>query len=84
LQDGYVFIKTQQKYPLLPARLDLNYALNDATKFARYYFMPTTDEQMRGYIEDAFTARFSRTRAIVNPAETMKYNAVCKVCGVTH
>lgn len=84
LQDGNVFIKTQEKYPPLPPRLQLNYTFNDATKYARYYVMPTTDEQMRAHIEDAYSARTSRASAIVNPNDMMKYNATCKVCGVTH
>jgi hypothetical protein len=84
LQDGYVFTLTKAQYPHLPNRLDLNYRPNDAQTYARYYFMPTTDEEMRASIEDAFTARTARPCSIVNPSDMMKYNASCKLCGVTH
>jgi hypothetical protein len=84
LQNGNVFIKTQQQYPPLPPRLGENYTLNNATKYARYWLMPTTDEEMRTCIEDAFTSRTTRATAIVNSNEMMKYNAQCRVCGATH
>lgn len=84
LPEGRVFTKTQSRYPPVPNRLGLNYALNNPLKYARYFTMPTSDGEMRTHIEDAFSARTSRTSAIVNPSDMMKYNAVCKLCGVTH
>ena len=84
LPEGRVFSKTQSRYPPIPDRLDLNYGLNSAYKYARYFTMPTSDEEMRTHIEDAYSARTSRVVAIVNPNDMMKYNAVCKLCGVTH
>jgi len=55
-------------YPFLPERLNQNYRLNDNTTYARYWYTPTTEEQMRAN----------------NPNEMMKNNAVCKACGYNH
>ena len=84
LPEGRIFTKTQSRYPPIPNRLDLNYAPNNVLKYARYFTMPTSDKGMRAHIEDAFSARTSRASAIVNPSDMMKYNAVCRICGVTH
>jgi hypothetical protein len=84
LPDGHVFTRTQSRYPPIPNRLELNYELNNVHKYARYLTMPDTEEGMRAHIEDAYSARTSRASAIVNPNDVMKYNAVCKLCGVTH
>ncbi len=36
------------------------------------------------WIEDAYSARTSRAHLIENRQDMMKYNAQCKVCGITH
>lgn len=84
LQDGLVFTRTQERYPPVPSRLGLNYRLNNAQAYARYNFIPNTDDEMRRNIEDAFNARTARACSIVNPADMMKYNTCCTLCGVTH
>jgi hypothetical protein len=71
-------------FPHLPERFDWNCRKDDVSCYARYQYMPQTDEQMRSYIEDAFDARTTRADAIVNPNTMMKYNSCCRVCGITH
>lgn len=84
LPEGRVFTRTQYRYPPIPNRLSVNYELNNLIKYARYFTLPDTDEQMRANIEDAFAARTSRASSIINPNDMMKNNSVCKLCGVTH
>lgn len=84
LPEGRVFTKTQSRYPPIPARLDLNYLPNSAVKYARYCTMPSTAEEMRAHVEDAYAARTGRAASIINPNDMMKYNSVCTLCGVTH
>jgi hypothetical protein len=45
--------------------------------YARVYDMPTSIEQFRTYLEDAYLARTTRARLIVNPRERMGYNKNC-------
>lgn len=52
--------------------------------YARYWSYPSSPTQLANYIEDAYQARTSRSHLIKNSQEMMKYNAKCKVCGVTH
>ena len=67
----------------LPPRFADNWA-KEETKYARYRSAPTTAEQLREWIEDAFEARTARASLIKNEQERMGYNAQCKVCGITH
>ena len=57
---------------------------NNDVGYARYYSYPSSKEQLRRWIEDAFEARTSRAKLIKNSNEMMKYNAKCKKHGVTH
>jgi hypothetical protein len=68
----------------LPPRLESNWTQGHVNCYARYWVAPTSAEQLRGWIEDAFSARTSRSALIQNAADMMKYNAKCRVCNVTH
>lgn len=71
-------------YPHLPSRLASNYRYLDNTTYARYWFMPNTEAEMRECIETAYRSRTTLADNIVNPNEMMKYNSVCQACGVNH
>jgi hypothetical protein len=68
----------------LPPRFKDNWTTGEANCYARYRSAPTSADQLGEWIEDAYAARTSRAELINNPQEMMKYNAKCKVCGVTH
>ncbi len=70
-------------FPRLPERFSANWQ-NDGACYARYYYMPTSADELRGWIEDAYQARTTRSHLIRNTAEMMKYNSQCASCGVTH
>lgn len=67
----------------LPPRLDANLKPNNGG-YARYYVSPQSAAQLAGWIEDAFAARTTRAKLIVNSQDRMEYNAKCKVHDVTH
>jgi hypothetical protein len=68
----------------LPDRFRANWNAQNIGCYARYYAMPTSAVQLRGWIEDAFSARTTRADFIQNDADMMRYNARCRVCGITH
>lgn len=68
----------------LPPRFQDNWKQGNTNCYARYYYYPSTTEQLRGWIEDAYDARTARSGLIVNSQAMMKYNARCRICGVTH
>jgi len=68
----------------LPPRLEANWRRGRIDSYARYWTYPTSVQQLTDWIEDAYTARTTRAHLIVNSADMMKYNARCRVCGVTH
>lgn len=68
----------------LPPRLEENWKNQHVNCYARYWVAPSSAEQLGSYIEDAYQARTSRAHLIQNTADMMRYNAVCRVCGVTH
>ena len=70
----------------LPPRVAANREF-DGTKetgYAKYYSYPTSKEELRHWIEDAYDARTTRAHLIHNTNEMMKYNAKCKEHGITH
>ena len=73
-----------QLYPFLPDRLASNYRYLDNTTYARYWFMPTNEVDMRACIETAFNSRTTLADNIVNSNEMMKYNSICNVCRFNH
>ena len=68
----------------LPPRFKLNWNSENKDSYARYHAYPSSDAVLRSWIEDAFSARSSRAKHIVNPNDMMKYNSKCLVCRVTH
>lgn len=68
----------------LPPRFEANWVKGEASCYARYRAYPTSPEQLGGWIDDAYNARTARANLIANSQDMMKYNAQCKVCGVTH
>jgi hypothetical protein len=72
-------------FPALPERFSKNYDQgSNPNSYARYYFMPSTTDELDRWIEDAVVARTTRSGLIQNDAEMMAYNARCRVHGVTH
>lgn len=57
---------------------------NNELGYARYYLYPTSKEELRNWIEDAYVARTTRANLIHNSNEMMKYNAKCRVHNITH
>lgn len=56
----------------------------DDIGYARYYVYPKSSEELRKWIEDAYTARTSRAKLICNSNDMMHYNSVCNIHKVTH
>lgn len=68
----------------LPARFKANWNTEHSNCYARYWPYPTTVNQLGEWIDDAFSARTSRSSLILNSQDMMKYNATCKTHGLTH
>lgn len=75
----------QRAWPAIPDRLAANWNyLQPDICYAQYYVMPTSADELRQHIEAAVKRRTNRAHLIQNDATMMKYNARCRVCGVTH
>jgi len=70
--------------PYLPPRFAANWSSGDAACYARYRPWPAGADQLWSWIEDAYNARTTRNLLIQNSADMMRYNATCRVCGITH
>lgn len=71
--------------PDLPPRLEANWKSGNSNCYAKYYRYPHSQEELRQWIEDAYSARTTRADLIRNAHDTMmSYSAKCRVCGVTH
>ena len=68
----------------LAPRFEENWISGHVSCYARYYVAPQSASQLRGWIEDAFSARTTRSKLIVNYSDMMKYNGKCKTCGIVH
>lgn len=68
----------------LPRRLEANWNSEHHNCYSRYWSYPSSAQQLANWIEDAYQARTSRAYLIQNSQDMMKYNGVCKICGVTH
>lgn len=68
----------------LPERFKLNWNAENKNCFAKYYGYPSSGIVLGGWIEDAFSARTTRTHLINNPRDMMGYNGKCKVHDITH
>jgi hypothetical protein len=67
----------------LPERLAENLASGNEC-YARYYYYPGTDYQLREWIEDAYAARSGRQHLRRNARETWVNNHLCRTCLATH
>lgn len=80
-----IILPSQGKSAYLPPRLEANWSQGHIDCYARYWIYPKTAEELGAWIEDAYNARTTRAHLITNSQEDMmKYNATCKVCGITH
>ena len=68
----------------LPQRLANNWSQGHANCYARYWVYPSSGQELREWIEDAYSARTSRAHLINNSQDMMKYNARCNLHQVTH
>lgn len=86
IQNGLIgiLLPSQGNSAHLPPRLKSNWAKEESDCYARYRAYPSSKEELSLWIEDAYQARTSRSYLIRNSQEMMKYNGVCKICGVTH
>jgi hypothetical protein len=75
----------QRNWPAIPDRLAVNWNhLQPDNCYAQYCVIPTSADELRQHIEAAVRNRINRAHLIKNDATMMKYNAKCRVCGVTH
>ncbi len=79
-----IILPSKGKNAYLPPRLEANWNKDHANCYARYWIYPRSTNELGRWIEDAYSARTTRAQFINNSQEMMKYNAQCKVCGVTH
>lgn len=68
----------------LPSRIEANWTPGHVNCYARYMVYPKSPEALGSWIEDSFAARTARANLINNSQDMMKYNAKCKICGITH
>jgi len=68
----------------LPPRLADNWNNDNSNCYARYWVYPSSGQQLREWIEDAYSARTTRANLINNSQDMMKYNAKCNLHQVTH
>ena len=78
-----IMLPTKRGAVYLPPRFQANWT-PDGNSYAKFYDMPTSAEQLRQWIEDAYYARTSRANLIRNSADMMIYNSRCHLCGITH
>lgn len=79
-----IILPSKGKNAYLPSRLEANWEKGHTDCYARYWIYPSSAKELHDWIEDAFTARTSRTHLIKNSNEMMKYNGKCNECKVTH
>lgn len=64
--------------PTAPERLSLNLkGSNSDQGYARWYWYPRTENDLVGWIEDAYAARTTRDYLIENPRERFANNRTC-------
>ncbi len=69
----------------LPLRFERNYSyLKDKESFAIYREWPTTGEQLRQWIEEAYQRVTTHTHFIENPQEIVGRNLLCKIHNIAH
>jgi hypothetical protein len=85
LPNGLLAIQCAPGGANLPPRFEANWKKDNTNCYAKYYRYPLSKEELRQWIEDAYSARKSRSNFIRNSHDTMMaYNAKCSVCQITH
>ena len=79
-----IVLPSQGNSAYLPPRFEDNWSKEHINCYARYWSYPKTANDLGAWIEDAYAARVKRAHLIKNSQDMMKYNAKCKVCGITH
>ncbi len=79
-----IILPRKEQNAYLPPRLEANWVRGHVNCYSRYWVYPSSAKTLGSWIEDAYSARTTRADLINNPQDMMKYNARCKVCGVTH
>jgi hypothetical protein len=79
-----IVLPSRNNTAYLPPRLEENWNEKHHNCYARYWSYPNSPTQLADWIEDAYSARTARAQLIQNAQDMMKYNARCKICGVTH
>jgi hypothetical protein len=79
-----IILPSQGSTAYLPPRLEENWSKDHINCYSKYWIYPSSADQLREIIEDAFTARTSRAHLINNSRDMMRYNVKCKICNVTH
>ena len=79
-----IVLPSQGNSAYLPQRFLDNWNQDHFNCYARYYRYPQNAYELASWIEDAYQARTTRRHLIRNSQDMMKYNARCKVCGITH
>lgn len=69
---------------ILPERFRANWNKDESKGYAIYRSYPTSGEQLRGWIEQAFSRRTSHAHLISNSQDMFGYNRKCQVHGITH
>ena len=67
----------------LPPRFKENWN-KEGAGYALYHSYPTSKEQLRGWIEEAFNRRTTHAYLINNAQEMHKYNRQCNIHQITH
>jgi hypothetical protein len=67
----------------LPERFQANYS-KDGSGYAQFRAYPSSADELRRWVEEAYEARTSRQNLKKNASDVWGYNQKCKVCGVTH
>lgn len=67
----------------LPERFQANWSA-DGGCYARFYYYPQSENDLRDWIDDAYQARTTRSSMIKNAQDVWGYNRVCNVCGYNH
>jgi len=79
-----IILPSQGSSAYMPPRLEENWSKGHVDCYARYKIYPSSAEILGSWIDDAYIARTERAQLIKNTQEMMKYNAKCKICGITH
>ena len=67
----------------LPERFKYNWK-KDGEGYAKFQSYPSSEQQLREWIEGAYQARTMRASLIDNSLPMMRYNSKCTICEKTH